>query len=78
MYKKHHNSSHEDPHAPVVNNKVATKLLKLWKNAFLPGVTAITLPSNANGVFTMSHGMNMPELSINGLKSLSPLANNAL
>lgn len=44
--------------------------------SILPG---IGLPSQANGVCTITHKMpNMPPLRINGLSSQSPLANNAL
>lgn len=46
------------------------------KATILPG---IGLPSQSNGVCTITHGMpGMPNLRINGLESHSPLANNAL
>lgn len=66
--------------APRMTDALARKVESLWAEAF-PGaiiLPVIGVPSNANGVMTLTHGTNMPKMKINGLTSLSPLANNAL
>lgn len=70
---------------PVMNDMIAMNLIAMWRAAFpdaqaLPG---IGMPSQNNGVLTLTHTMHpdlakaMP-MTINGLPSRSPLANNAL
>jgi hypothetical protein len=64
----------------VVDDILAKKIEKIWKAAY-PGATllpVIGLPSNANGVGTLTHAAGGPLLKINGLTSKSPLSNNAL
>lgn len=72
-HKRHH-----DKHISPLTDKDAKRIQDLWTSDDFPGVTAITLPSAANGVFTMAHGMHMPLLKINHLVSQSPLSNSAL
>jgi hypothetical protein len=58
----------------------AKKVEAIWKCAF-PDATlfpVIGLPSNAKGVATLTHSLCDGLLKINGLKSKSPLSNNAL
>lgn len=74
---KEYDDYSDDDKKLVVDDNTAKKLLALW-GKYYPGVAAVTMPSTANGVFTMTHGMNMPLMKVNGLKSKSPLANNAL
>lgn len=65
----------------VVTDSLAKQVESIWKT-FSPDASllpVIGLPSNANGVATLTHGMSgMPPMKINGLVSRSPLANNAL
>ena len=63
----------------VVDDKLARLVEKLWKKYFPSALLlpVIGLPSNANGVATLTHGTGH-QMSINGLLSNSPLANNAL
>lgn len=71
--------------APIFDDTMAMAVVNAWKKVFpdatpLPG---IGLPSQNQGVLTMTHTMDpkltqaMP-MTINNLKSRSPLANNAL
>ena len=67
---------------PVMNDQLAKRIEAEWKRAF-PDASifpVIGFPSKGNGVMTLTHSMGnqMPKLKINGLTSLSPLANNAL
>jgi hypothetical protein len=85
--KKHHNrcdssteSSHDDKCKCEVNDKVALRVEAIWKDAF-PNASllpVIGLPSNSGGVATLTHTIDNTLMSINGLPSKSPLANNAL
>ncbi|CAH6418637.1 Hypothetical protein POVN_LOCUS356 [uncultured virus] len=59
----------------------ALALEQQWKDAFPSAslLPVIGLPSNGNGVATLTHGMNDGmKMSINGLQCNSPLCNNAL
>ena len=69
-----------------MTDEQAAAVVNLWRSAFvdaapLPG---IGLPSQNKGVLTLTHTMHLPGLppappmTINGLPSRSPLANNAL
>lgn len=65
----------------VVDDKLAKSIEKLWKKYFPDALLlpVIGLPSNSGGVGTLTHTMGDGHLmSINGLVSKSPLANNAL
>lgn len=73
------------PNSTPLTDDRALRIVSLWRQAFpdatpLPG---IGLPSQNNGVLTLTHTMH-PELAkaspmtIDGLPSRSPLANNAL
>ena len=72
---------------PTLDDNAAIGIVNIWRQLFpdatpLPG---IGLPSQNKGVLTLTHsaglmrGMQpMPPMTINGLPSNSPLANNAL
>ena len=60
--------------AQPITDEVANELLQMWSEHF-PGVVALTMPSTANGVFTLAYGMDGPNMRLNGLISKSPLAN---
>ena len=65
----------------VVNDKVAKRVEKLWKDAFQSALLlpVIGYPSNADGVATLTHQLNDSHpMKLNGLVSKSPLANSAL
>lgn len=71
---------------PLFMDMIAKDVTNLWKSKF-PDATllpVIGLPSNNKGVMTMTHTMSqsplmpMQPMKINGLRALSPLANNAL
>lgn len=65
----------------VVDDKLAKLVERLWKKYFPDALLlpVIGLPSNFNGVATLTHTMGDGHLmSINGLVSKSALANNAL
>lgn len=69
------------PH-PVafMTDEVANAVTEIWRAAF-PDATllpTIGLPSKGNGVMTLTHTMGGPPMTIDGLVSRSPLANNAL
>lgn len=62
------------------DDRQALQIVSYWKRFFpdaaaLPG---IGLPSQGKGVLTMTHTLGTPPMTINGLPSQSPLANNAL
>lgn len=64
----------------MFSDALAKQIETLYKQAFpgaaiLPG---IGLPSQGNGVMTLTHGFNMPMLKIDNMISKSPLSNNAL
>ena len=65
-----------------MNDQLAMQVANEWKRAFSDAslLPVIGLPNNSKGVMTLTHtmGPNAPPLVINGLPSLSPLANNAL
>lgn len=66
----------------TMNDAIAEQVVGIWKASF-PDATLLPVigyPSNAKGVMTMTHTMGaaMPPLTVNGLASRSPLANNAL
>jgi hypothetical protein len=66
----------------MMTDELAQQIEQEWKMTF-PDATMLPVigsPSNNNGVMTLTHSMGaqMPKLMINGLTSLSPLANNAL
>lgn len=75
------NGSWQTQEGCVMNDQFATLILQTWKQAFpdaliFPG---IGLPSQSGGVVTITHTMGDGSLmTINGLPSKSPLANNAL
>ena len=82
---KHDSSSSDDSESKdckcVMNDCVAKKLEKQFKEMFCDATIfpVIGYPSKGNGVVTITHTMGDHELmKINGLKSKSPLANNAL
>jgi hypothetical protein len=68
-----------------LTDKRAKEIQRLWRRVF-PDASifpVVGFPSNANGVMTLTHTANtkcfkMENMRINGLKSNSPLANNAL
>lgn len=70
----------------VMNDAVANQIVAIWKGLFSDAMLlpVIGLPSNNNGVMTLTHTMQMPgmppppPLTINGLPTKSPLGNNAL
>lgn len=74
-------SSHEECKKCVMNDCLAKELEKQWKQVF-PDATILPVigyPSKGNGVVTITHTMgDCKFLKINGLKSKSPLSNNAL
>lgn len=57
----------------------ANQIVSLWKQSFTDAaiLPVIGYPSNSNGVVTITHTVGH-KMSINGLVSNSPLANNAL
>src|SRR5579885_1854067 len=63
-----------------MNDKLATKIQNYWKKYFPDALILpiIGFPSNSGGVMTLTHTMGGPQMSIDGLISKSPLANNAL
>lgn len=64
-----------------VNDRLAKRVEAEWKEAFDDATLfpVIGLPSNNNGVLLLTHTDGSGhKMSINGLKSSSPLANNAL
>ena len=69
------------PPQQMMSDAHAAQVVAIWKSLFpdatpLPG---IGLPSQGNGVLTMTHTAgDLPPMTINGLPSKSPLANNAL
>ena len=65
----------------IVNDEVALAIQAQWKKAFSDAslLPVIGLPSNGNGVGTLTHTMGDGHfMRINGLISKSPLSNNAL
>lgn len=73
------------PPAPmprVMDDNAAQQVLAIWKAAFSDSalLPVIGYPSNAKGVMTLTHTMGpaAPPMTVNGLVSRSPLANNAL
>jgi len=64
----------------MMTDAIAMKIEKQWKAAFSSSslLPVIGLPSNNNGVMTLTHQMGTTLLTINGLSSYSPLSNNAL
>lgn len=72
---------HKKERSHKVNDKLARQVEKLWQECF-PDATLlpkIGLPSNNNGVLTLTHtDGSCHVMKINGLPSKSPLANNAL
>lgn len=63
----------------LMNDTLANEVQSLWRKSFPDAslLPVIGLPSNGNGVLTLTHGTGH-KMSINGLLSNSPLANNAL
>lgn len=76
----------DDGTCKLMNDTIAKQVEAVWKQAFKVAtmLPVLGVPSTANGVMTLTHGMDtndgmtMPMMSINGLVSKSPLANNAL
>ena len=82
------------PPAPVseggvpeaLDNNTAIGVINIWRQLFLDAapLPGIGMPSQNKGVLTLTHTMAMPRMpkpspmTINGLPSNSPLANNAL
>jgi hypothetical protein len=67
--------------APVVDDAVAKSVEALWRSQFRDAalLPVIGLPSNNDGVLTLTHTDGSGRLlNINGLPSKSPLSNNAL
>jgi hypothetical protein len=67
--------------AKPITDSEARAVEKLWQKYFPSALLlpVIGLPSNAQGVLTLTHQMNgSPPMKINGLTSKSALANNAL
>ena len=66
---------------PVMTDCLAKKIECVWKQAFCDAIILpeIGYPSCGNCVMTLTHGLGkcVPKLKINGLTSLSILANNA-
>lgn len=68
------------PPPAVMNDSVADHVTATWKEAF-PDATLLPVigkPSNNHGVMTLTHTMGGRPMTIDGLASRSPLANNAL
>lgn len=63
-----------------MNDVRAKKIVKIWKESFNDSILlpVIGLPSNANGVMTLTNTLGPMKMIINGLESSSPLANNTL
>lgn len=64
-----------------LDDNAARQILAVWKQAFPDAsiLPVIGYPSNSGGVVTITHTMgDGHRMSINGLQSKSPLANNAL
>ena len=79
--EKKFSESSEECHKCVVDDKVAKHVEKIWKDSFSDAslLPVIGFPSNSGGVATLTHTLGDGMLmSINGLTSKSPLANNAL
>jgi len=91
--KKDHDRDHHDHKDRFFNDldritltcpltdEYAEQIVKVWQQAFPDAsiLPVIGYPSNAKGVVTITHTMGDGKLmSINGLRSRSPLANNAL
>lgn len=69
-----------EEYASPITDRRAKRVEALWQEAY-EGATllpVIGLPSNANGVGTLTHPAGHPPMKINNLTSLSPLSNNAL
>lgn len=69
----------EEEVSPITDRR-ARRVEALWQESF-EGATllpVIGLPSNANGVATLTHPGGHPPMKINRLTSSSPLSNNAL
>ena len=70
------------PSVQGMTDDLAKRVEAEWKKAFPDAaiLPVIGYPSKGNGVMTLTHSMGnqMPKMKINGLTSLSPLANNAL
>ena len=70
------------PASQGMTDQLAKQIEAEWKNSFPDAsiLPVIGYPSKGNGVMTLTHSMGnkMPKAKINGLTSLSPLANNAL
>lgn len=64
----------------LMNDELARQVESIWKQAFPDAALfpVVGLPSNADGVMTLTHRHHGPLLKINGLPSKSPLSNNAL
>lgn len=69
-----------EPCCPEMNDCLAKKIECIWKQAFCDStiIPQIGVPSCAKCVMTLTHtlGKCLPKLKINGLCTLSPLANN--
>ena len=70
------------PCCPEMNDCLAKQIECLWKQAFCTAIIipGIGIPSCSCGVLTLTHnlGPGAPPVKINGLPSLSILANNAI
>jgi hypothetical protein len=66
--------------AVAMNDGVASLVLDVWRKAFHDAalLPVIGYPSKNQGVMTLTHTMGSPPMTIDGLVSRSPLANNAL
>ena len=66
---------------PVMTDCLAKEIECIWKQAYCDAtiIPCIGVPSTANCVMTLTHGMGKcaPKIKINGLRSLSPLVNHA-
>lgn len=70
---------------PHLSDQRAKEIQILWRHTFPDALILpiVGFPSKSRGVMVLSHSINtkyfhMDKMSINGLKSRSPLANNAL
>lgn len=72
-------STDEEEGEPLTDEE-AIETAEIWKRAFPNAevLPVIGYPSNNQGVMTLTHTLGMKLLKINGLKSRSPLTNNAL
>lgn len=63
------------PLGQVMNDAVAKEVEAIWKKAFLD---AVLIPNTSQGVMMLMHSLSLSPLVINGLKSVSPLVNQAI